>query len=124
MEAEELALEKERLAERRVKDARRLEREQRRRQQKLQRKFADDDEELGHKIAVEERKLLVAQRKLESIRLLDELLERIKVMMMMTPPATPRLQQGSLASRGSEDTGHVMEILLPYLIQMISTGLF
>ena len=83
MEAEELELEKQRMAERSVKDARRIEREQRRRQQKLKRKFADDDEELGHKIAVEERKLLVAQRKLESIRLLDELLERIKVMRVM-----------------------------------------
>jgi len=31
------------------------------------------------KIELEERKLLVAQRKLESIRLLDELLERVKV---------------------------------------------
>jgi hypothetical protein len=40
----------------------------------------DDDEEMvDAKIELEERKLLVAQRKLESIRLLDELLERVKV---------------------------------------------
>lgn len=31
------------------------------------------------KIAIEERKLLMAQRKLESIRLLDELFERVKI---------------------------------------------
>lgn len=34
---------------------------------------------MNYKIAVEERKLLIAQRKLESIRLLDELFERVKV---------------------------------------------
>ena len=34
---------------------------------------------MAEKIAVEERKLLIAQRKLESIRLLDELLDRVKV---------------------------------------------
>ncbi|KAB7493945.1 A-kinase anchor protein 17A [Armadillidium nasatum] len=36
-------------------------------------------EKLSRKIALEERKLLIAQRKLESIRLLDELFARIKV---------------------------------------------
>ena len=41
--------------------------------------FLTDEEEISRRIAVEERKLLVAQRKLESIRLLDELLERVKV---------------------------------------------
>merc|ERR1712083_222406 len=39
----------------------------------------DDDEDHDRGIEEEERKLLVAQRKLESIRLLDELLERVKV---------------------------------------------
>ena len=38
-----------------------------------------DEEFVNKKIELEERKLLVAQRKLESIRLLDELLERVKV---------------------------------------------
>ncbi len=38
-----------------------------------------DEEFVNMKIELEERKLLVAQRKLESIRLLDELLERVKV---------------------------------------------
>ena len=57
----------------------RMEREERRRQRKNQRKNVTDEEEISRRIAVEERKLLVAQRKLESIRLLDELLERVKV---------------------------------------------
>ena len=38
-----------------------------------------DEEFVNQKILMEERKLLLAQRKLESIRLLDELLERVKV---------------------------------------------
>jgi hypothetical protein len=38
-----------------------------------------DEDFVNRKIELEERKLLVAQRKLESIRLLDELLERVKV---------------------------------------------
>ena len=37
------------------------------------------DELLAEKIANEERKLRVAQRSVESIRLLDELLRRIKI---------------------------------------------
>ena len=38
-----------------------------------------EEEEMAEKIGIEERKLLIAQRKLESIRVLDELLERVKV---------------------------------------------
>merc|ERR1719211_629336 len=56
-----------------------MEREERRRQMKLKAKFQTDEEEMAARIAIEERKLLIAQRKLESIRLLDELLERVKV---------------------------------------------
>ena len=66
-------------AAREEKIRRRMEREERRRQRKNQRKNVTDEEEISRRIAVEERKLLVAQRKLESIRLLDELLERVKV---------------------------------------------
>merc|ERR550532_3592791 len=40
-----------------------------------QRRLAREEEEMAEKIGFEERKLLIAQRKLESIRLLDELLE-------------------------------------------------
>merc|ERR1712173_582335 len=62
-----------------LKMRRRMEREEKRRQNKLKVKHQTDEEEMAERIAVEERKLLIAQRKLESIRLLDELLERVKV---------------------------------------------
>ncbi len=67
---------------RQEKIRRRMEREERRRQRKLQKRNMTDEEEMNRRIAVEERKLLVAQRKLESIRMLDELLERVKVKMI------------------------------------------
>ena len=62
-----------------LKMRRRMEREEKRRQNKLKVRHQTDEEEMAERIAVEERKLLIAQRKLESIRLLDELLERVKV---------------------------------------------
>ena len=62
-----------------LKVRRLMEREERRRQNKLRMKYQTDEEEMAARIAIEERKLLIAQRKLESIRLLDELLERVKV---------------------------------------------
>lgn len=68
-------------AQRSEKIRRRMEREERRRQRKLSRKNVNDEEEMNRRIAIEERKLLVAQRKLESIRMLDELLERVKVIL-------------------------------------------
>ena len=46
---------------------------------------------MADKIAIEERKLLIAQRKLESIRLLDELLERVKVITTKVPNLFKRL---------------------------------
>ena len=42
-------------------------------------KARTEEEEIAHRIATEERMLLVAQRKLESIRVLDDVLERVKV---------------------------------------------
>lgn len=55
---------------------RKAERHQARQLRRLKREEA---QRMNYKIAVEERKLLIAQRKLESIRLLDELFERVKV---------------------------------------------
>jgi len=66
-------------AEREEKMRRRMEREERRRERKKKKRNLNEDEDHDRRIAEEERKLLVAQRKLESIRLLDELLERVKV---------------------------------------------
>ena len=68
-----------------------MEREERRRQMKLKAKFQTDEEEMAARIAVEERKLLIAQRKLESIRLLDELLERVKVNVSIYYPDSIKL---------------------------------
>ena len=66
-------------SEKQLKIRRRMEREERRRQNKMRMKYQTDEEEMAERIAIEERKLLIAQRKLESIRVLDELLERVKV---------------------------------------------
>jgi hypothetical protein len=40
---------------------------------------AEKDRMIEHKIALEERRYLIARRKLEAIRLMDYLLERVKV---------------------------------------------
>ena len=79
MEEEEKDRERKVSAEKALKMERRMEREQRRRAAKAKRKNQTQEEQMAEKIAVEERKLLIAQRKLESIRLLDELLDRVKV---------------------------------------------
>ncbi|KAK7485940.1 hypothetical protein BaRGS_00022806 [Batillaria attramentaria] len=64
--------------ERRLKEARRKEREEKRRLKHLERKQKEEEERMQLKIALEERRLLIAQRKLESLRLLSELFERVK----------------------------------------------
>lgn len=76
-------------AKKKEKELRRNEREEKRRKKRLMKveemmKKQEEEEEakLARKIALEERKLLIAQRKLESIRLLDELFERIKVRLL------------------------------------------
>jgi arginine/serine-rich splicing factor 17 len=79
MDEEERAKERAKAAESQLKEKRRQEREERRRLKKA--KGADDEDAMARKIAVEETKLLIAQRKLESIRLLDELLQRVKAKM-------------------------------------------
>nr|KAG5698869.1 hypothetical protein BaRGS_019721 [Batillaria attramentaria] len=62
----------------RLKEARRKEREEKRRLKHLERKQKEEEERMQLKIALEERRLLIAQRKLESLRLLSELFERVK----------------------------------------------
>lgn len=57
----------------------RLFREEARRQKRLAKKQAEEEKKLSLKIALEERKILIAQRKLESMRLLEELFNRVKV---------------------------------------------
>ena len=54
-------------------------REEARRQKKIAKKQLEEERKLDLKIALEERKILIAQRKLESMRLLEELFNRVKV---------------------------------------------
>ena len=61
------------------KAERQRQREEKRKKRQLMKLKEKETEEMNIKIAVEEKKLLIAQRKLESIRLLDELFERVKV---------------------------------------------
>ncbi|XP_044739604.1 A-kinase anchor protein 17A [Chrysoperla carnea] len=61
------------------KQQRQQEREERRKTQQLSRLKATESEEINKKIAIEEKKLLKAQRKLQAIRLTEELLRRIRV---------------------------------------------
>ncbi|KAK7097145.1 A-kinase anchor protein 17A-like [Littorina saxatilis] len=62
----------------RLKEERRKEREEKRRQKRVEKKQKEEEERMQLKIALEERRLLIAQRKLESLRLLSELFERVK----------------------------------------------
>lgn len=55
------------------------EREERRNLKKMRRQQEEEQKKLQMKIALEERRLLLAQRNLESIRLIAELLARAKV---------------------------------------------
>ena len=54
-------------------------REEKRRVKRLERKRQHEEKTLAMKIALEERKMLIAHRKLESMRLLEELFNRVKV---------------------------------------------
>ncbi|CAF0768759.1 unnamed protein product [Didymodactylos carnosus] len=62
-----------------TKDTRRRQREGKRRLKRLERKRLHEERTLSMKIAMEERKIMIAQRKLESMRLLEELFNRVKV---------------------------------------------
>ena len=55
-------------------------REAKRKAKTLHKMGLTEEEEMSERIGTEERKLLLDQRKLESIRILDELVERVKVM--------------------------------------------
>lgn len=54
-------------------------REKRRKEKELKKIRDAEEQQLNSKIKSEEKKLLIAQRKLESIRLLESLFERVKV---------------------------------------------
>ena len=63
----------------RKKELERRRRKEARRRSRELRQQREEEAAMQLKIELEERKLLIAQRKLESIRLLDTLLDRVKV---------------------------------------------
>lgn len=65
-----------------TKEQRRREREEIRRQKRMAQKQQEEEKKLESKILLEERKILIAQRKLESMRLLEELFNRVKVIVV------------------------------------------
>lgn len=71
------------------KEKRQQERENRRKMQQLSRLKASESEEINKKIAIEEKKLLQAQRKLQAIRLTEELFRRMKVSKSMSVMPDP-----------------------------------
>ncbi|KAK3099233.1 hypothetical protein FSP39_001309 [Pinctada imbricata] len=77
---EEEEREKERKKQEKIerRERRRKEREEKRRQKALERKKLEEEKKYQLKIQMEERRFLIAQRKLESIRLLGELFARVK----------------------------------------------
>lgn len=62
-----------------AQNRRKREREQKRKTKVLEKKRIEEEQQIALNIAKEERKILIAQRKLESIRLLSELIDRVKV---------------------------------------------
>lgn len=70
----------------RRREQRQRDREQRRSQKKLEKLQAEEQRQLQEKVRLEERRLLLAQRNLQSLRLLTELLGRAKVPAGSRPP--------------------------------------
>uniref|UniRef100_A0A8C5LXB3 A-kinase anchoring protein 17A n=1 Tax=Leptobrachium leishanense TaxID=445787 RepID=A0A8C5LXB3_9ANUR len=78
-EQEELEKERKRKEKLKRKEDKQKEREARRNKKRLQKMQAEEQKRLQEKIRFEERRLLLAQRNLQSIRLIAELLNRVKV---------------------------------------------
>lgn len=79
IEEEEMDRERRREEKVRRREERRQEREEKRRNQRLERQRLEEEKQMQLRIALEERKILIAHRKLQTIRLLSELFNRIKV---------------------------------------------
>lgn len=77
-EEEEEEKEQKRLEKLQKKEERRRSREEKRKLKTLQKRKREEERKLQQKIALEERKFLMAQRKLESIRLMSELFNAVK----------------------------------------------
>ncbi|ELU01381.1 hypothetical protein CAPTEDRAFT_44731, partial [Capitella teleta] len=63
----------------RIQEERRKQREERRLKRRMEKKKKEEQKQMQMRIHKEERRILIAQRKLETIRLLSELFNRIKV---------------------------------------------
>ncbi|KAL9872867.1 A-kinase anchor protein 17A isoform 1-T1 [Glossina fuscipes fuscipes] len=80
LEKERLERERQRQEEEKLAELeRQREREERRKEKHLKRIQEKSQIEISQKIRVEERKLMIAQRKLESIRILEQLFDRMKL---------------------------------------------
>ncbi|KAE8622322.1 hypothetical protein XENTR_v10005192 [Xenopus tropicalis] len=77
-ELEEVEKERKRIEKIRRKEEKQKEREARRNKKKLQKIQAEEQKKLQEKIRFEERRLLLAQRNLQSIRIIAELLSQVK----------------------------------------------
>lgn len=78
-EEEDRERERKRIEKIQKRKERQEERENKRKVKRIEKKKKDEERRMQMKIAVEERKLLLAQRKLESIRLLSHIFDRVKV---------------------------------------------
>ncbi|KAM9171005.1 A-kinase anchor protein 17A [Pangshura tecta] len=82
-ELEELERERKRQEKLRKREQKQKDREARRNKKKLEKMQAEEQKKLQEKIRLEERKLLLAQRNLQSIRLIAELLSRAKALKLL-----------------------------------------
>ncbi|XP_050788676.1 A-kinase anchor protein 17A [Gopherus flavomarginatus] len=82
-ELEELERERKREEKLRKREQKQKDREARRNKKKLEKMQAEEQKKLQEKIRLEERKLLLAQRNLQSIRLIAELLSRAKAVKLL-----------------------------------------
>ncbi|XP_044860376.1 A-kinase anchor protein 17A [Mauremys mutica] len=82
-ELEELERERKRQEKLRKREQKQKDREARRNKKKLEKMQAEEQKKLQEKIRLEERKLLLAQRNLQSIRLIAELLSRAKAVKLL-----------------------------------------
>ncbi|KAM7182010.1 A-kinase anchor protein 17A [Macrochelys suwanniensis] len=82
-ELEELERERKREEKLRKREQKQKDREVRRNKKKLEKMQAEEQKKLQEKIRLEERKLLLAQRNLQSIRIIAELLSRAKAVKLL-----------------------------------------
>lgn len=78
-DAEEMERDRKRQEKLQRREERRREREEKRKQKHQEKKRKEEEKKMQQRIALEERKFLLAQRKLESLRMLTEIFERVKV---------------------------------------------